>query len=81
MIRFNDNNEIIQFDEYRAIVVGLQWRGDISRSMDELESLCEADGIEVVGRVEQSLPRPDNATLIGSGKVASYYFFNLISSP
>lgn len=69
MIRFNENNEIIQFDEYRAIVVGLQWRGDISRSMDELEGLCEADGIEVVGRVEQSLPRPDNATLIGSGKV------------
>lgn len=69
MIRFNENNEIIQFDEYRAIVVGLQWKGDISRSMDELEGLCEADGIEVVGRVEQSLPRPDNATLIGSGKV------------
>ena len=69
MIRFNENNEIIQFDEYRAVVVGLQWKGDISRSMDELEGLCEADGIEVVGRVEQSLPRPDNATLIGSGKV------------
>ncbi|MBQ6495950.1 MAG: GTPase HflX [Firmicutes bacterium] len=69
MIRFNENNEIIQEDEYRAIIVGLQWKGDIARSMDELEGLCEADGITVVGRVEQSLPRPDNATLIGSGKV------------
>ena len=69
MIRFNENNEIVRQDEYRAIVVGLQWKEDISRSMDELEGLCEADGITVVGRIEQSLKRPDNATLIGSGKV------------
>ena len=69
MIRFNENNEIIREDEYNAIVVGLQWKEDISRSMDELEGLCEADGITVAGRVEQSLNRPDNATLIGSGKV------------
>ncbi len=69
MIRFNEHNEIIREDAYRAIVVGLQWKEDISRSMDELEGLCEADGITVEGRVEQSLKRPDNATLIGSGKV------------
>jgi len=70
MIRFNDNNEIIREDEYRAIVVGVQWRQDITRSMDELEGLCEADGITVEGRIEQSLERPDNATMIGRGKVA-----------
>lgn len=70
MLRFNENNEIIREDQYRAIVVGLQWKGDIARSMDELEGLCKADGIEVVGRVEQSLDRPNTATLIGSGKVA-----------
>lgn len=69
MIRFNENNEIIRDEEYNAIIVGLQWKGDISRSMDELEGLCEADGITVAGRVEQSLKKPDNATLIGSGKV------------
>ena len=69
MIRFGENNEIIQEDEYRAIIAGLQWRGDISRAMDELEGLCEADGIIVAGRVEQSLKRPDNATFIGKGKV------------
>ncbi|MDO4870164.1 MAG: GTPase HflX [Bacillota bacterium] len=69
MIRFNENNEIITNEEYNAIIVGLQWRGDISRSMDELEGLCEADGITVAGRIEQSLNRPDNATFIGSGKV------------
>lgn len=69
MIRFNENNEIIRDEEYNAIIVGLQWKGDISRSMDELEGLCEADGITVAGRIEQSLKKPDNATLIGSGKV------------
>lgn len=70
MLRFNENNEIIREDQYRAIVVGLQWKEDITRAMDELEGLCEADGIEVAGRVEQNLDRPNNATLIGSGKVA-----------
>lgn len=69
MLRFNENNEVIRDETYRAIIVGLQWRGDITRSMDELEGLCEADGIEVVGRVVQSLDRPNTATYIGSGKV------------
>lgn len=69
MLRFNENNEVIRDETYRAIIVGLQWRGDITRAMDELEGLCEADGIEVVGRVVQSLDRPNTATYIGSGKV------------
>ena len=68
MLRFNIKNEILKNDEYRAIVVGLAWKGDIKRSMDELEGLCEADGIEVCGRVEQSLDKPNTATLIGKGK-------------
>ncbi|MDO4517773.1 MAG: GTPase HflX [Bacillota bacterium] len=69
MLRFNENNEILRDDDYRAIIVGLQWKQDISNSMDELEGLCEADGIEIVGRLEQSLDRPNNATFIGKGKV------------
>ena len=69
MLRFTDDNEILREDSYRGIVAGVQWRGDIERSMDELEGLCEADGIQVVGRLEQSLERPDSATLIGKGKV------------
>ena len=36
MLRFNENNEILRDDEYNAIIVGLAWKGDISRSMDEL---------------------------------------------
>ena len=69
MLRFTEDNEILREDNYRGIVCGVQWRGDIESSMDELEGLCEADGIEVVGRIEQSLERPNSATLIGKGKV------------
>ncbi len=69
MLRFTDDNEILREDSYRGIVAGVQWRGDIERSMDELEGLCEADGIQVVARLEQSLERPNSATLIGKGKV------------
>ena len=69
MLRFTEDNEIIREDNYRGIVAGVQWKGDIANSMDELEGLCEADGIQVVGRMEQSLERPNSATLIGKGKV------------
>ena len=69
MVRFNENNEIIRDEEYRGIIVGLQIREDISYSMDELEGLAEADGIEVAGRMIQSLEKPNTATFIGKGKV------------
>lgn len=69
MIRFDENNEIIKEEEYRAIIVGLQLNEDITHSMDELEGLAEADGVEVIGRVVQSLDKPNTATFIGKGKV------------
>lgn len=69
MVRFNDDNEIIREDSYRGIIAGVQRRENIETSMDELEALCEADGIQVVGRLVQSLERPNSATLIGKGKV------------
>lgn len=68
MLRFNENNEIVK-EEYRAIIVGIRLDDDISYSMDELEGLVEADGIEVLGRVIQALEKPNTATLIGKGKV------------
>lgn len=70
MIRFDENNKIIREEEYRAILVGLQTKEDITHSMDELEGLAEADGVEVIGRVVQSLERPNTATFIGKGKAA-----------
>ncbi|MGN0735376.1 MAG: GTPase HflX [Anaerovoracaceae bacterium] len=69
MLRFNENNEVIREDEYRAILVGLQRDEDISYSMEELKGLAEAAGVEVLGQMIQNLERPNTATLIGKGKV------------
>ena len=69
MLRFNENNEIIQDENYRGIIVGLQLKEDITYSMDELQGLAEADNVEVIGRIIQSLEKPNTATLIGKGKV------------
>lgn len=68
MVRFNEKNEIIT-EEYRALLAGVQLKEDISRSMDELEGLAEADGIQVMGRIIQSMERYNTATLMGKGKV------------
>ena len=69
MLRFNENNEVIREDEYRAVLVGLQRDEDISPSMEELKGLAEAAGVEVLGQMIQNLERPNTATLIGKGKV------------
>ena len=69
MLKFNENNEVIQKEEYRAIIVGLELTEDISYSMKELSGLAEAAGAEVLGEVIQRLERPNKATFIGKGKV------------
>lgn len=69
MLRFNENNEIIAEETYRAILVGLQRREDIAYSMEELAGLAEAAGVQVLGKVIQVLEKPNTATLIGKGKV------------
>ena len=69
MLKFNDNNEVIKEEEYKAILVGVQLGEDISYSMEELKGLCEADSIEVLGNVIQNMEKPNTATLIGKGKV------------
>ena len=69
MLRFNENNEVIREEQYRAILVGLQRDEDISYSMEELKGLAEAAGAEVLGSMVQNLEKPSAATLIGKGKV------------
>ncbi len=69
MLRFNENNEVIREEQYKAILVGVQRNEDISYSMDELCGLAEAAGSEVLGQMVQSLEKPNTATLIGKGKV------------
>lgn len=69
MLRFNDKNEIITEEKYRALLVGMQLKEDISYSMEELSGLADAANVDVLGKVIQSLEKPNSATLIGKGKV------------
>ncbi len=69
MLKFNDQNEVIREEEYKAILVGVQLGEDISYSMEELKGLCEAASVESAGMVIQNMERPNSATLVGSGKV------------
>ena len=58
----------------RVALVGLVTpasRGDADHSLDELAGLADAAGAAVVMRMLQDRPKPDPATFIGSGKVAS----------
>ena len=55
----------------RAVIVGLrtdETEEDFEYGLEELRSLCEACELSVCVSVTQSLPHPDNATWIGSGK-------------
>ena len=69
MLKFNDQNEVIREEEYKAILVGVQLGEDISYSMEELKGLCEAASVESIGMMIQNMERPNSATLVGSGKV------------
>src|SRR5687768_2149874 len=59
----------------RAALVGLRTgsarRVDADQSLDELVGLADAAGAAVVLRMLQERQKPDSATFIGSGKVAS----------
>jgi len=58
----------------RAALVGLvtsSSRIDADHSLDELAGLADAAGARVVLRMLQERPKPDPATFIGAGKVAS----------
>ncbi len=69
MVKFGENNEVIREEDARAILVGIQLGEDISYSMQELWGLAEAAGVTVLGELIQNKEKPDNATLIGKGKV------------
>ncbi|MBK5246785.1 MAG: GTPase HflX [Peptostreptococcaceae bacterium] len=69
MLQFNDNNEVVANEEYRAILVGLQMKEDITNSMEELTGLAEAANVVVLGQMIQNLEKKNSATYIGKGKV------------
>lgn len=57
----------------RAVLVGVHWgrlsQDEMEDSLEELRSLAETAGAEVVGIVSQRRERPDPATLVGRGKL------------
>lgn len=69
MIRFGEDNEVLREDEYRAIIAGIAMDDSIEHSMDELEALAQADGVEVIGRMVQARQRPETGTYLGRGKI------------
>ena len=54
-----------------GLVTGRGRRLDAERSLDELAGLTEAAGASVVLRLLQERPKPDPATFLGSGKLAT----------
>ena len=59
-----------------VMIVGLrtyETEEEFEHSMIELESLCEACDLTVMDIMTQTLPHPDTATYIGSGKAEELY--------
>jgi len=60
----------------RAVIVGVNlpdaWLGGKGGQADlpELAQLADTAGADVVGRIEQTRPKPESATFVGSGKLA-----------
>ena len=69
MVKFNENNEIIREDEFKAILVGAYKKEKIDYSMEELAGLAEAAGGEVLGVMVQKIEKVNTRTYIGKGKV------------
>ena len=69
MLKFTEDNRVLEHERHRAVLVGFTRGEDISHSMEELKGLAEADSVEVIGVAVQALSKPNAATLIGSGKV------------
>ena len=69
MIRIREDGTVVEKEEYRAILVGVTLGEDIENSMQELQGLAEAAGIEVLGVMTQSLVRKNAASYVGKGKL------------
>lgn len=72
-MQFNENNELIEHIEQRAILVGVGTGSrdeitTIENSMAELEELAKAAGAKVLDQVTQNKQRIDATYYIGKGK-------------
>lgn len=69
MFSFNKDNEVVTSEMPTAILVGVQLKESIDKSMEELKALAESAGMEVSAVAVQVLEKLNNATYIGKGKV------------
>lgn len=69
MVRFDEDNRIIQKEECRTVLVGIEQGDDIGYSMAELAGLADAAGAAVIGTMTQKVDKINPATFIGKGKV------------
>lgn len=62
-----DNN--INGEEEKGVIAGISHGQDIEYSMAELSNLSQVAGINVEFSMIQNLPKPNNSTYLGKGKV------------
>ncbi|NLJ67138.1 MAG: GTPase HflX [Clostridiales bacterium] len=67
-IQHRDTVEVVDDNEERAILVGLDSYGEGVTSLEELEQLADTAGAVVVSKMTQNRKVPDTATYIGKGK-------------
>lgn len=65
----DDYNNIKQFEEYSAILVGVSTGEDIAYSMEELEALAQAANINVLASMVQTVRKINATSFMGSGKL------------
>lgn len=70
LIALPETVETQEDEEERAILVGLDDRGEGIRSVNELEELARTAGAKVLHKVIQNKKMPEPATYIGRGKAA-----------
>ena len=69
MAHFDENNNVIQEETARAILIGVSLGADISYSMEELKGLAEAAGAEVLAMMTQNVEKINAGTYVGTGKL------------
>ena len=68
-MEFDKDNNVIESEEYRAILVGASTGEDIAYSMEELSGLAEAADVIVLASMVQNVEKINAASYIGSGKL------------
>ena len=64
-----EGSAVLDHDPQSSEPAGIGTEGDFAASLAEFEELARSAGAEVITTVVQRRPRPDAATLVGTGKI------------